>query len=115
MFTQRPRSEADTHRLVIGCSHGCRVVIIEHELEKQRFTLRHEGHQAYVQYHLAGNQMDITGTQVPAAIGGQGIAGQLNKHALEHARNAGLTVVASCSYTQAYVRRHPQYQDLLEQ
>ena len=38
----------------------------------------------------------------------------LNRHALEHARNAGLSVVASCSYTRAWVRRHPQYQDLLE-
>lgn len=87
---------------------------IEHDLQHHRFSLQYQGHQAWVQYQLHGSQMDITSTHVPDAIAGQGIAGQLNRHALEHARNAGLSVVASCSYTRAWVRRHPQYQDLLE-
>ncbi|WP_199913847.1 GNAT family N-acetyltransferase, partial [Xanthomonas fragariae] len=33
--------------------------------------------------------------------------------ALNYAREANLKVVPACSYAEAYVRRHPQFQDLL--
>lgn len=87
--------------------------MIEHDSQQQRFTLQHEGHCASLHYCLAGKQMRITSTQVPDAIAGQGIASCLNQQALMHARSAGLSVVPECSYTQTYIRRHPEFQDLL--
>ena len=87
--------------------------MIEHDSQQQRFTLQHEGHSASLHYTLAGKQMHIISTQVPGAIAGRGLASRLNQHALMHARNAGLTVVPECSYTQSYIRRHPEFQDLL--
>jgi uncharacterized protein len=113
-FTSQRGFTSDTHTIALVRQHGTAITMIEHDTTNQRFTLQQDGQLAYVQYQLHGSQMDITSTHVPDAIGGQGIAGQLNKHALDHARNAGLSVQPTCSYTQAWLRRHPQYQDLLE-
>lgn len=87
--------------------------MIEHDSQQHRFTLQHDGHCASLHYTLTGCQMHITSTQVPEAIAGQGIASRLNQQALMHARKAGLSVVPVCSYTQSYIRRHPEFQDLL--
>jgi predicted GNAT family acetyltransferase len=57
----------------------------------------------------------ITGvhTSVPAGIGGHGMAAALVKAALEFARAAGMKVVPRCSCAAAYIRKHPEYAELL--
>ncbi|MEO5733434.1 MAG: GNAT family N-acetyltransferase [Rubrivivax sp.] len=52
-------------------------------------------------------------TQVPAALQGRGIAGELVSSALTWARNEGIKVRPTCSYVAAYIRRHPEHADLL--
>ena len=71
------------------------------------------GHEAELVYRLQQGRLTIDHTGVPAAIGGKGVAGELVKAALEYARAEGLRVVAACSYSAAYVQRHPEYADLL--
>ena len=87
---------------------------IQHDPAAQRFTLTLDGHEAELVYRLQHGRMSIDHTGVPQAIGGKGVAGQLVKAALEYARAEGLRVVAACSYSAAYVQRHPEYADLLE-
>lgn len=89
--------------------------MIEHDRLHHRFTLEQDGHLAVLDYTLAGHTMTITHTGVPEAIGGRGLAGELNRAALEHARQAGWVVVPACSYTRAYVQRHPRYHDLVQE
>jgi predicted GNAT family acetyltransferase len=57
--------------------------------------------------------MTITHTLVPEAIGGRGVAADLTRAALETARANGWKVVPMCSYAVTYLRRHPEYNDLL--
>ncbi|MBB4129438.1 MULTISPECIES: GNAT family N-acetyltransferase [unclassified Xanthomonas] len=85
----------------------------EHDSTQQRFAVESDGHHAELAYRLEGQTMTITHTQVPDAIGGRGIAGVLVQAALNHAREAGLKVVPACSYADAYLRRHQEFQDLL--
>ena len=40
-------------------------------------------------------------------------AGDLVRAALDHARAAGWKVEAQCSYSSAWIAKHPEYQDLL--
>lgn len=87
--------------------------MIEHDPRNHLFHTVLNGHQARLDYRIDGATMTITHTRVPEAIGGQGIAAALTKAALEHARSAGLAVVAQCSYAHTYLARHPQYQDLV--
>jgi predicted GNAT family acetyltransferase len=55
----------------------------------------------------------LTHTEVPPALEGRGIAAALVKAALDWARAEGLRVRPLCSYVVAYMRRHPETQDLL--
>lgn len=86
---------------------------IQHQADQHLFTTTVDGHQAYIDYHLDGSIMRVLHTIVPNAIGGRGIAGELTKFALETARQQGWTVVPLCSYTASYLKRHPEYADLL--
>lgn len=64
-------------------------------------------------YHLNGQTMTITHTGVPEAVGGRGLASALTRVALDYARKEGWSIVPMCSYAAVYIKRHPQYQDLV--
>ena len=53
-------------------------------------------------------------TEVPPALQGLGLAGELVQAVLDWARAQGLQVRPTCSYVAAYMRRHAETQDLLE-
>lgn len=87
---------------------------IAHHADAGRFTTVRNGHEAELVYRIREGRLIIDHTGVPEAIGGQGVAGELVRAALDHARAAGLKVVPACSYSADYVRRHPEYADLVE-
>jgi predicted GNAT family acetyltransferase len=78
-----------------------------------RFEITVNGQLAITTYRIQGGHMILPHTEVPDALQGQGIAGKLVKAALESARQQGLKVIPSCSYVAAYMKRHPEYDDLL--
>lgn len=86
---------------------------IRHDGARHRFAVDVDGHEGFVEYAREGDVLVITHTVVPPEIGGRGIAGQLVKAALEHARAAGLRVRPDCSYAAGYLQRHGEYADLL--
>ena len=53
-------------------------------------------------------------TEVDPAYQGRGLAGMLAKTALDDARQQGLRVVPQCSFFATYIKRHPQYADLVD-
>ena len=87
---------------------------VHHDPDARRLHTRVEGHEAELRYSLRDGRMVIDHTGVPDAIGGRGIAGLLVKAALDLARARGWRVVPACSYSAAYVQRHPEYADLIE-
>ncbi len=88
---------------------------IRHNEEESRFETTVDGTTAFAAYDLEGeNRIVFTHTIVPQALSGRGIANQLVKHGLEHAREKKLTVVPQCSFVAAYLQRHPEYQELTE-
>lgn len=85
---------------------------IEHQEDKELFSVNVDGHQAYIDYNLDAGVMCITHTMVPEEIGGRGIAGELTRFVLDTARAKSWKVIPACTYTQAYLKRHPEYEDL---
>ena len=81
--------------------------------ERSRYETTVEGETAFAAYRREGNNITFTHTEVPPELEGRGIAGAIVKHALDEARAQNLGVVAKCVYVASYVRRHPEYQDLL--
>lgn len=86
---------------------------ISHDEAGRRFSLTADGHEGYVDYALDAGTMVIIHTVVPPAIGGRGIAGRLVRAAFEHARSQGWRVRTDCSYAAGWVRKHPEFADLL--
>ncbi|MDY3331702.1 MAG: GNAT family N-acetyltransferase [Pelistega sp.] len=86
---------------------------ISHHPTQQQFTTEVDGHTAHIDYELNNNVMNITHTIVPDAIGGRGIAGKLMEYALNTAKEKAWKVIPSCSYAEAYIKRHPEFADLV--
>ncbi len=86
---------------------------IHHNPEKQRFEWTEDDILSVLEYELQNGVMAIMHTGVPEAVGGRGIAGDITKFALDTAREQGWAVRPICSYAAAYMRRHPEYADLL--
>ena len=86
---------------------------ITHRPEQGRFEVLVDGLRCECDYTLQGDLMLVTHTGVPPQLEGRGIAAQLVRAALDHARGAGWRVRPLCSYVAAYMRRHPETKDLL--
>lgn len=84
--------------------------------EKHRFEADlGDGSLSIANYYLRDGKIVVTHTEVPAAHEGQGIGTALIRFALNSARDRGLTVVPLCPFFAAYIRKHPEEQDLLDQ
>lgn len=86
---------------------------IKHNSEHHRFEYVEDDMPSVLAYRLNDGVMTITHTEVPSALGGRGIAADLTQTALETARHKGWRVRPLCSYADAYIRRHSDYQDLI--
>jgi hypothetical protein len=83
--------------------------------ERQRFELDIDGKKVgEIVYRMHGpGAIDLVHTEVQPQFQGRGLASKLAAFALDDARKRGLKVIASCSYIQGFVRKHPEYADLL--
>ncbi len=81
--------------------------------EESRFELIVDGQPCVLDYRESNGTITFTHTGVPKALEGRGLAGKLVKYALDHARGHNLKVASRCSYVDAYLERHKEYQDLV--
>jgi predicted GNAT family acetyltransferase len=88
-------------------------IAVERNEQRSRYEVRAGGLMAVLTYARAGDEIVFLHTLVPEPLEGRGIASQLARTALEDARAAHLRVVAQCPYVAAYVRRHPEYLEIL--
>ena len=88
-------------------------LVVRHNAAAQRFEATVDGQLCEACYEMVDGVMWIVHTAVPPRLQGQGIAARVVAAALDHARANRLKVQPSCSYVRAYMRRHPETQDLL--
>jgi predicted GNAT family acetyltransferase len=88
---------------------------IRHEPDARRFVIDRDGLTALIQYrHLDdGRTLDLHHTYTPPVLRGGGVASRLTEHALRHAREHGLKIVPTCPFVAAFIKRHPEYRDLV--
>lgn len=85
-----------------------------HNEERKRFETTVDGHLGVVEYMLAPKTIIFTHTEVAPEIEGEGIAGTLAKAGLDYARDNELDVMPLCPFVASYIRRHPEYKDILK-
>jgi predicted GNAT family acetyltransferase len=73
---------------------------------KGRFELSRDGHTAELIYTVTGDRMVLHHTEVPKALGGMGVGGELVQAAVRRAARDGLTIVPSCPYARRWLDKH---------
>jgi predicted GNAT family acetyltransferase len=82
--------------------------------DASRFEVEVDGELAVSQYRRRNGTIIFTHTEVPAKLEGKGIGNALAAAALDYARSEGLRVVPRCEFIAAFIRRHREYQDLVD-
>lgn len=82
--------------------------------DAQRFEAEVDGQLAMVRYTVDDDRIRLTHSNVPQSLEGRGIGSKLARHALESARERGLQVWPECQFIASYIKRHPDYLELVD-
>ncbi len=89
-------------------------VVIEDAPERNRFIATVDGEGAgFIVYRLRPGLIALIHTEVDEAFEGRGVGGALARFALDQARAKGLAVLPFCPFVNAWIKRHPEYIDLV--
>jgi uncharacterized protein len=86
---------------------------VSHNIAASRYEAMVDGQLSVADYRLDSGRMILPHTFVPPGLRGRGIAEKLVRAALADARRAGHKVVPACSYVAAFIKRHPEFEDLV--
>jgi predicted GNAT family acetyltransferase len=82
--------------------------------EESRYEARLGGRIVAVSvYRRAGHRVIFIHTEVDPEFEGRGVGSRLAAGALDDVRSHGLRVTARCPFIASYIRRHPEYADLV--
>lgn len=96
------------------------------EIEESRIEIRDdEGESAYLivvdgspvgraEYRSLDDRRVFTHTEVDDGYSGMGLANRLVRFALDDMRRRRMSIVPLCPFFAAYIRRHPEYDDLVD-
>ena len=73
-----------------------------------RFEYKQGEHLAIIDYTLKNDKIYLMHTEVPQALGGQGIGSGLVKAVLQNIKDRGLKLVPLCPFVVSYLKRHPE-------
>jgi predicted GNAT family acetyltransferase len=65
-------------------------------------------------YARHGGRVDVLHTEIDPAFGGHGLGAVLVKGMLDDLRRRGLRITPTCPFTAAYLRDHPEEDDLID-
>jgi len=82
--------------------------------DQRRWQVEIDGRLALIKYQERDGQVIYLHTEVPPELEGRGIASAMARAALEDARARELRVVPLCPFVASYIRRHPEYQHLVD-
>ncbi len=79
-----------------------------------RFEIHVDGRRAgLATYRRSGAELSILHTEIDPDYEGRGLGSTLARQALDMVRAAGGSVLPYCPFFRAYLRRHPEYADLV--
>ena len=82
--------------------------------EESRYEMRVQGDLAgFVTYHRRGEAISLQHTQLEPAFQGAHLATHLARFVLDDARKRDLAVLPYCPYISSWIRKHPDYADLV--
>ncbi|WP_370652175.1 GNAT family N-acetyltransferase [Phenylobacterium sp.] len=86
---------------------------LRNNAEAARYELDEQGETSWADYRLQGERLYIDHVESPPALRGTGAAGRLMKALAQDARDRGLKITPICGYAAAWLRRSPEFKDLV--
>lgn len=86
---------------------------MKNDKKEKRYETTIDDQTAFIRYEVFDGGMDMFHTQVPPGLRGRGIGTSLVRFALDDARRHRLKVIPSCSFIRDFVKKHPEYEDVL--
>lgn len=82
--------------------------------EQHRYVISIGAEQVGVmEYQRDGETLALLHAETDPAHSGKGLAGELTRVVLDEARARGDAVLPLCPYVSAWIRKHPEYTDLV--
>jgi uncharacterized protein len=82
--------------------------------EESRYEMRVQVELAgFVTYRLGAHEISLLHTEVEPAFQGEHLATHLAAFVLDDARKRDLAVLPFCPYISSWIRKHPDYTDLI--
>lgn len=86
---------------------------VQHQSDKNRFTMNMKGGQAKVEYEMRDGTMYLVYSEVPPELRGQGIGKQLVEKTFEKLTEEGYKAVAVCSYVKSVARNSEKWNSII--
>lgn len=77
--------------------------------ERNRFEIHFANKIAFSEYQIRMKKLILAHTEVPVEFSGQGFGKMLVKHAIDYAEKNNLLIIPTCSFTEKYLDKHPEY------
>jgi uncharacterized protein len=89
-------------------------IVVADSPERKRFEVTVDGELAgFLVYRSKKGLLALIHTEVEDRFEGRGLGGRLARFALDQAREEGLAVLPFCPFVNAWIKRHPEYTDLV--
>jgi uncharacterized protein len=89
-------------------------IVVTDAAERRRFEVSVEGELAgFLVYRSRKGLLALIHTEVEERFEGRGLGGRLARFALDQARAEGLAVLPFCPFVNEWMKRHPEYSDLV--
>ena len=90
-------------------------VVIRDDADEGAYVIDVDGVRAgKAEYRMMSGRRVFTHTEVADDFSGMGLASQVAKFALDDMRSQGVQVVPLCPFFAAYIRRHPDYEAIVD-
>jgi len=85
-------------------------------VDKSRYEIRVDGECAgIVRYRRTNGSINLVHTEIDYNFEGQGLGSRLAAGTLDAVRASGERLIVTCPFIAGYIRRHPEYADLVEE
>ena len=89
---------------------------VENNESKHRFEINLDEGTVFILYTKQGeNVYNLYHTEVPPQFAGKGVGSALAKGTLEYIKAEGKQIIPTCPFVAAYLKKHPEYQELVKE